>query len=49
MLANRVPVEVLDEPTAALELGADDLRDRRLAGPDRPVNQRVNPLRMCLL
>ena len=32
MLANGVAVEVLDEPTAALELGPDDLRDRRLPG-----------------
>ena len=43
MLANGVAVEVLDEVAAALELGADDLGDRRLAGAGEPVNHNVKP------
>ena len=43
MRADDVAVEVLDEVAAALELGPDDLRDRRLAGARRPVNQSVKP------
>src|SRR5215203_4958528 len=31
VLANRVPVQILDDPSATLELGADDLGDRRLS------------------
>src|SRR4029453_12952768 len=36
MRTDDVAVQVLDEMAAALELGADDLRDRRLACPGEP-------------
>src|SRR5438552_1021479 len=36
VLAHLVPVEPLDLATAALELGADDLGDRGLAGAGEP-------------
>ena len=34
--AHRVAVEVLDDVAAALELGPDEMRDRRLPAPESP-------------